>query len=442
MSFWSTLFKSDEQQILPYPPNHFGRYSDYKTPAQRAAWERSRKEFEQKRYVPAFEAFMAYLADEAGQYVHWEAAEEGVTFGFQQGSRRITGYANEHEFKAEARIALANTLHVGFLRRLVEHNFHFEYCRYALTDAQEICLIFSTFSADASPYKLFYALKELATHADKQDDLLLEEFSGLSPTHQSNIVAISDGLKAAKYAFLQAEIARVLQVMDTSTLDLDRYAKGFSFLLLNLAFRLDYLLRAEGHTMEAIERMSRHFFESDQKTVSQKNLELRREMKKIVARTAPEFYRELYLVGHTFGITVPENHTRFATLVESELGQMDWYAQHGHPEIALSIPGYLVGYALFSFALPRPIKDFLELYMCINDAAFIGELGYQVPYTDSRGKLVGKQIKRAVQQVVDYAKVEHPNLKPNINALQFGDKIAFARTYLTMLQGLDLTKMS
>ena len=61
------------------------------------------------------------------------------------------------------------------MRRLVESNYVLEYSRYGLDDDDNLVIKFDTSALDASPYKLYYALKEVAANADKQDDLLLDE---------------------------------------------------------------------------------------------------------------------------------------------------------------------------------------------------------------------------------------------------------------------------
>ena len=81
------------------------------------------------------------------------------------------------KLRCSARIAKGEQLNVGLLRRLIEHNYGLKYSRYALDAEGYITIVFDTFLLDGSPYKLYYALKEIATHADKQDDLLISEFN-------------------------------------------------------------------------------------------------------------------------------------------------------------------------------------------------------------------------------------------------------------------------
>ena len=71
---------------------------------------------------------------------------------------------------------------VPVMRRLLEMNFTLYYSRFAL-DNERLCMRFESDIETANPSKLYYGLKELATKADKQDDLLVQDFSSLQ-THR------------------------------------------------------------------------------------------------------------------------------------------------------------------------------------------------------------------------------------------------------------------
>ena len=97
------------------------------------------------------------------------------------------------------------------MRRLIELNYDLEYSRYALDDNNTITMVFDTYALDASPYKLYYALKEIATKADKMDDLLLDEFQMLRATDKSLQLPIPDVEKEIKYQFTTQAITKVLE---------------------------------------------------------------------------------------------------------------------------------------------------------------------------------------------------------------------------------------
>ena len=55
-----------------------------------------------------------------------------------------------------------------------------------------VCMRFDSEIKTANPNKLYYGLKELATKADKQDDLLVEEFSLLEALDTEHIIPITN----------------------------------------------------------------------------------------------------------------------------------------------------------------------------------------------------------------------------------------------------------
>ena len=91
-----------------------------------------------------------------------------------------------------AALAIMETPGTAIMRRLLDLNFSLMYTCCALTERQTLCMAFDTDVETASPNKLYYGLKELATKADKQDDLLVQDFTSLTPLDVEHIEAIPD----------------------------------------------------------------------------------------------------------------------------------------------------------------------------------------------------------------------------------------------------------
>ncbi len=433
--------------LKPAPPKpalpdiRFGRYSDaYKSPAHHQAWDMAVEAFEAGQYLNSFRSLLEYLRNDQQDNVQWTDEGSSISFELYQGSRRVAGVASTQHVKAEAKIAKANRLHVAFMRRLVEHNFNLNYCRYALDDTDHIVLMFDTFTLDGSPYKLYHALKELATHADKQDDLLLEEYEDLQPITTAPVWMLSQQEQQVKYEYILHEIQAILKVWESNRIDKDQYAGGMGYLLLQLIYKLDYLTQPQGYTMEALERMHRLYFSGDDKSAAQKNLMLVKELRQLAARPAEQFYKELYRTSATFGITTPVNHAMIADFIKGELSNMDWYYEHGYQEIALAVPSFIVGYCLFNYALPKPVRNLMHLYMHIIEAKFFEQLGIPSPWYRA-GMLQPRMVRQAIAQITAANKKEYPGLNPVVGSLQFKDLPTFARTFLHMIAEMEVIKM-
>src|SRR5258705_4653172 len=185
------IFKWGKKKEQPEPDISFGRYSDNNKPVAKVnRWTDADNLFKEKKYTESFDAFFDYLRDDAeNNVVHERNGAEG-RFQFYQGSKIVRGsYDNEH-LKAEVTLAKMPQPNMPVMRRLLEMNFTLYYSRYASVE-ERLCMRFDSDIETANPSKLYYGLKELATKADKQDDLLIQDFTSLQPLDTEHIIEIS-----------------------------------------------------------------------------------------------------------------------------------------------------------------------------------------------------------------------------------------------------------
>ncbi|THH39394.1 YbjN domain-containing protein [Neolewinella litorea] len=443
MSIWDTLFgrtagRSDGEE----PDHRFGRYNDaYKSRENYAAWEAAVTAFEDGEFLQSCTAFMAYLFDPRENNVKWKREDGTLYFEFYQGSKRVTGFADRDQLRASARIARLERTDTELLRRLTAMNYELKYSRFGLDDENCLTIIFDTPVHDASPHKLYHALKEVAQRADKQDDLLLEEFSGcLSPVEVTHLEPLSAELKRIKLGFLRERIQGLIDYLASNAINPEEHPGAVAYLLLDLVYRLDYLLRPEGHTMEALERMHRMYFEreEEQQPVTYKNVRLLGELQQLLRRAPESFSEELYAGKYTFGITLPASHDRLASLVNNELPNMDWYQDNGYLPVARAIPGYIAGYALFNYAVPPPDRELLHLYYRVTENDYFHRLGYSQSFLDRDGRPARRAIRSAVTEIAERYRSEYPQLRPAVSQLNFADLTEFSRSYLELIRNLEL----
>ena len=426
------------------PKISFGRYTDsYKSSEQYDAWDRSLEKFEAEAYLESYKEFFTYLRDEDEDNVIFREEKGGIHFELYQGSKKIIGFADHRKVRVEAPIAHSEELNLGFMRRLIENNFDLKYGRFALDKDNTITIRFDTYTIDGSPYKLYYALKEAATHADKQDDLLLDEFGMLEPVETKHLRALPQAEKEAKYNYIISEAKWAIDQLQHGKLNADQYPGGIAYLLLNVSYKLDYLTKPEGFMMESLERLHRLYFAKDNKAIREKIANVRKEYEQLIDRPKEEYFKEMYLVRSTFGITSPVNHDRVKSFIDGELPNMDWYKENGYDDVALSVPGYIVGYCLFNYAIPQPDRDFFHLYYHVVEADYFKSLGYTTNLYNQEQKTFNKKgIKKAIKSIVDKNKKVYPNLSPAISSLDYTTICSFSKTYLLMVYKLDMTKLS
>jgi hypothetical protein len=442
MKFWERLFGTTAEPQSPQPTVRLGRYTDsYKEKKQYDAWENALTRFEAEDYLAAYESFFKYLRDEREDNVRWLRTEGGYDFEILQGSKRVTGVANAQKFVAEARIVKAQNLSVAVMRRLVESNFNLEYSRYSLDEENNLVIKFDTSALDASPFKLYYALKELSVNADKQDDLLLDEFGALlTPIDMGSKMEFSGNEQSRKYEFILSKVNALFEEIESKKLDGEKYPGGISYLLLDKAYRIDYLTTPEGFIMETIERIHRNYFSTENKTMIQKNALILAEFEKIRNRSKELIFNELYGTTSTFGILQPKQHDALVALIDGELPNRDWYEQNGHPNVALAVPSYIIGHALFTYSLPKPDRELLSLYYKIFESDFFKSLNYTPQYLNAMtGVFDQKAIKTAIKAITDGHLDKFPRLAANLTILDFKSPSKFAASYLMMLRELDFT---
>ncbi len=356
MGFFERIFGSESTNEVQ-PAIRFGRYSDaYKSSKQYDAWDKSLEKFEEGAYLDAYRDFFSYLRDEEEDNVRFWDMEGGIAFELFQGSKKLCGFADVRKVVVSAKVVRAETLNIGFMRQLIEQNYDLKYSRFSLDNDNNITIQFDTYTLDGSPYKLYYAFKEVATKADKHDDLLLDEFDSLKALEVDHLRELNQVEKIAKYNYIFKEIQEVLEGLEKEGPKLSQYPGGIAYWLLHLCYKLDYLTKPEGFMMETLERIHRMYFTNDGKSTDKKIAIIRRDLKKLLNRPREEYFKEMYEVTSTFGITSPVNHDRVVSFIDGELGNMDWYQENGYSQIALAVPGYIIGYCLFNYALPFKLR--------------------------------------------------------------------------------------
>jgi hypothetical protein len=443
MSIFDQFFRNKAKPEESDPAINFGRFSDsYKQNKQYDAWDVALDKFKKEAYLESCKAFLDYLNDEREENVEYRLEDGKLRFELLQGSKIIYGEADRTKIRVEAKIAKANELNIAFMRRMVEQNFGLNYSRFGLDSENNITIVFDSFTLDASPYKLYYAIRELAINADKQDDILIDEFEELQPIENKYLIAITEEEKSVKYNFVTNEIIDVLEEIENGQLNANQYPGGIAYLLLDLCYKLDYLTKPEGFMMEALERMNRLFFAKDGQSTAQKNAILQKELEILGQRSKEEYFKEMYRVKTTFGITSPVNHERVCGLIDEVLHHMDWYKENGFEKIALAIAGYVVGNCLFNYAVPKPVKELFTLYYQIIETDYFRQLGFETVFYDSKThRFDKKSIKNRIKEIVLKNKKRYPTVVPELAKLNYNNLADFAKSYLLMVKKMDLTRV-
>jgi hypothetical protein len=415
----------------------FGRYSDNNKSVQKVErWNEADALFKEKKYGESIAVFFDYLKDDELENVVYHKKGNSGHFHFCQGSKIIRGYYDEEVFKAEVALAIMPQPSVPVMRRLLEMNFNLYYSRYALKD-NKLCMLLDSSIETANPSKLYYGLKELATKADKQDDLLVQDFTTLEQTGIEHIEEIPDEEKEVKYIYFQKWIKEALDLIEN--VDADKFSGGIAYLLLALAYRIDYLIAPQGRLLTELEKVVETYFRKDDRLVTEKNSEMIDCLMKLSTKTKEQFFPYLFRSNYTFSIVNPQQHKTIADAIYNANQNINWYKENKQPVIAAQISEYGISYCQYSYSLPKPVTELYHLFMMVNYADFFKDLGYTKEYYNLEKKEYNDAvIIEKIKEIEERWKEKYPNMNFKTDKLKFDSPVAFNQSYTTEVEYLNL----
>jgi hypothetical protein len=418
------------------PNVSFGRYSDNnKTVEKVNCWTEADKLFKKGEYHNSIQCFFDYLRDDSVQNVMLERNGSEGRFQLFQGSKIVRGEFNNESVQAEITLAKMPQTSVPVMRRLLEMNFNLYYSRYAL-DGDRLCMRFDTDIKTANPNKLYYGLKELAIKADKQDDLLVQEFAALQTIDTDHIGDLPQREKEIKYEFLVKSTRETLDYI--GTLDTDKFSGGIAYLLLSLAFRIDYLVCPEGKLQNELEKIVEIYYKKDEKQTIEKNKGMIEGFKTFLGKTREEVFPYIFSSKHTFAIVAPQNHKLVTDAINNAAQNMPWYRDNNYPIIANRIIEYGLSFSHYSYSLPKPLSVLFRLFMQINYADYFETLGFTTKYYDAAtNKFDSDAIVGRIEEIISPWKTKYPKLVFKTESLKYDNLVNFNSGFSTEIASLN-----
>lgn len=414
---------------------NFGRYSDaYQSVAKKDMWHQCEKLFEEKNYNGSFGLFFDCLKDEKSDNVLWGEDKGKINFLIKQGSKEVRGFIFENKISASSNIAEFEKLPVAIMRKLLEMNYNLDYCRFAV-DNNKVVIKFDTFVEACPPARLYYALKELALRADKQDDLLMNEFSALKPFDYHRI-ELPPEIKEIKYKYLMKWINDVLAKVES--VNMDKYSGGLTYILLGVNYRIDYLINPQGDLTNKLEKIHWNYFAGDGKNVYEKIENIKDEFKGILSKSKESIMNEFYDVTSTFGVTRPAVFSAIQDVFKNNINNVQHYTANKMEDVALSIFEYTAGNCLFVYGVTESTKLLFQMMFQILNNDFFKELGInEVLYDIRENKFDEELIKKKIEEIIEKDKNEFPLLQYNTSTLKFDSLLSFLKSYFNEINNLN-----
>ena len=431
------LFGRSKKKTETEPSIYFGRYSDNNKPIEKVnRWTDAENLFKEKKYSESLDAFFDYLRDDALDNVVHERNERSGRFQFYQGSKIVRGDYDDNHLHAEVTLAKMPSPNVPVMRRLLEMNFNLYYSRYALEE-ERLCMRFDSDVGTASPSKLYYGLKELSTKADKQDDLLVRDFSSLQILDTDHIIEIPKEEKEIKFEWMQKWIGDTISYI--KTLDSDKFSGGIAYLLLALAYRIDYLIVPEGNILHDLEKIVELYFKKDERQTTEKNRDIIEGFEKLKNKPKEEVSDALYRSKHTFAIVTPQNYKTIADAIYNANQNIGWYRDNNYPSIAAQIAEYGIAYCQYSYSLPRPVTELFHLFEMVNYGEYFRALGFTANFYNPETKQFdAEKIGERIKQILNTWKPKYPNLKIKLENIKYDNMVSFNVSFTTEIEFLNV----
>lgn len=420
------------------PSVQFGRYTDrHKTPDQLKCWDESLRLYKEKKYVEAYDQFLHYLRDAAVDNVKITKEANKVNFEIIQGSKLVTGYADNTKIEAEAEIAsFENKPHVAVMRKLLSVNYDLFFSKFAMKD-NVYTLKFSAPVQDANPHALYSSLKEVANQSDKYDDVLTDEFSFLSPVNTDHIEELPEKEKEVKYETLKKMIKSTLD--RSKELNEKDLSGAVSFRLLQLTFKLYYLMAPEGVLLDDLRYIQGIFFRKDNANTAERNHLMIEEFNKILNRSKEDLLKSLYRTKATFAVVTPTAFKTISDFIYNEIGKLNWYRDNKYFDVQQAVCDYIVAYCEFFYGMDAPVYDFFDIYWKATNSSYYKDLGFSVDYyNEETEKFKQSDIENDISKIIKAHKGKFPYLDFKVHTLKYDNLAEFSASFLYEVEKLNL----
>jgi hypothetical protein len=415
----------------------FGRFSDsFKSKEKTDFWRVAVESFENKNYFDSFRNFVKYADDDETNNIKLTDNGSSLDIEFYQGTKLVKVKIDDKKVNAESDIAIVTKSGVAFMRRLLELNYGLYYSRFSLKDGM-IVLKFDSSIIDCSPSKFYYAIKEIALKADKQDDLLTKDFNMLQPVIEVNTIIIPESEKNIKYKFYKKWIEETIKTVNL--LNEKSYEGGISYLLLSLVYKIDFFLLPEGNIVNELEKLSSNYFTDDGKTFIEKNNSLKDGLQKLNDEPENKVIESFYKTISAFSVLNPTNFSPVLNIIKDNQKNIKYYIDNKNEKIALAIYEYIFGYCLYNYGMVKCVSHFFKLAMVLINYEYYLEITGSSgnKYFIDENKLDEKLIKDEINDEIKNSGTEYPELSLNTANLNFSSLLNLLHSFLKEIQNLN-----
>ncbi|HYD22610.1 MAG TPA: YbjN domain-containing protein [Flavipsychrobacter sp.] len=422
----------------------FGRYSDNNKSVEKTrSWYRAEDTFKEKSYTESFGAVFDYLRDETEDNVRYRPDGKCFSFELTQGSKTLRGECDGETIVARVPLARMTTPTTAVMRRLLDINYNLFYCRSAMDEQHILYFVFDSDVPSASPNKMYYALREMATKADRLDDMLLDDFDTLVETGTEHIRKTDSAELDVKYKYFRKWIEEVLA--KASELNADSFSGSIAYLYLTLLYRIEFLITPHGKLMSTMEKISGLYWNKKEEIpLVERNQMMKEALQKLLDITREEFAASVYQTKASFAITNPPFWDKLREYIVNANKDSAWYVDNKYPELALIISEYGMVYNQFIHSMPKVMSDLTLIYMAVMHSEYFAELGMKELFYDKEKKELNRSaIERAVNNAVKRYKDKYKDMYWDAGKVKYNSLFDFSVSFSDQMANLNMeTKRS
>lgn len=436
-----SLFSFFKTQVPLHSDYRFGRFISYKKTAQQhEQYQESKKAFTEQRYIDGYEHYFNYLrffySDEDSGNISYRKDENSLEFTLIQGSAIIKGDITHRRLSAHANIAHTIKDNIAVMRRLLEKNYMYTYTTFFLEkETLKAKIYFDNISL--SPQKIFFPLRELALNADKEKELLLDEFNDLDAVELDHIEAMDNHLKETKVRFFREWIDKTQQKV--SLLPTQEQSGAIAFVWLTLLLRIDYYVTPRGKLGFDIYEAVQEYYLDDNKLIEEKNDALQKVVEKFKDLDSQKLSKSLYSVKQTFDIFNTNSLDEIRAFVDETLGKVIWYKEHRYEEIIMSIYEYMGLYMLFNFGMNDCLRELVQLNVRLHNTDFNSALGLKSLYKNEQ--IDRSSLIKNIHTILESYSKRYPHLHDFSPTLNFESDEKFHHSYYNALKNLNFSEL-
>jgi len=437
----------------------FGRYSDInKSKQQLADWNDACELFENKNYLEAFQKLLNYIQNDNSPTVEYQLDGSVINFKVSHNFLTLKGEFTTEEMVVSLHIATLNQKPLPLMRKILSLNYEHNYSRFLIVENQ-LVLKGNLSQVEYNPYTIYNLIQEVALKGDLAvNGILIEKARG----DQLEGVELSLKKPSDDFELTLEHKWNLLNDWITKTLTRSKeisskaIAGGASYLLLNLAYRIDYFLNPTGPLQLSIEKINNDFFADDNLLAEEKNKKLI-ETYQFILNKLSQFSKQYLFTNfpYSFSFTSSTKMDAIISHFAKSLDNYIWYQENNYSDIALECFEYGVLYNTFNYKIPEVLEELFEMFLVILNSQRIQTLKYPVEFYSNELKFLikpkflgifGKEekshfniqlIQNKIQQINNRYKVQYPKFQFRWENLVFDNLLSFAISFTKELNACD-----